>query len=717
MRIRKSWNARKIGKWSFVGLTSVIGLGLIGYLIIIFLGSQIVDADMLILAETTAIETADGKVIAELYQENRAYVPLEDIPEHVMDAYIAIEDRRFYDHAGVDWKSVMRAVYRDIIAMDKVEGASTITQQLAKNLFLYNDKTWTRKAKEVMAAIYMERKFSKDEILELYLNEIYFGHGIYGIEKAAEFYFSKDVEDLTIAEGALLAGLAKAPNGYSPIDYPEKALERRNVVLQAMADAGMISAETKQIEQGKTLGLSVKETASASWADSYVDLVLKEAQENLRFSIDHLKVGGYRIVVAMDPQIQQIAYESFQMDEYFPGNTPGVEGAFVMMEQESGKLVSAIGGRNYVLGDLNRAMVKRQPGSTFKPLAVYAPALMHEDYSAYSLLPDEQEVNDSYLVANVDGTYEKAVSLYDSLVASKNVPAVWLLDRIGIEYAKNYLEKMDISISDEGLAIALGGLAEGVTPIDLVEGYRTFAADGKFVQAYTIEKIYDKNDVLIYENNQEEKEIFSPQVAWDMTEMLSKAAANSFRQAGGFEKAIAGKTGTTQHPFVENQAKDIWFAGFTPEYVMATWMGYDRSDEHHYLTGGSLYPASLTKRILEEIDMLEPLASYFEKPEDVEKLEGPVRIDPVTNVQAKYEFGGISLVKAKITWEPLDDERTVYRIYEERDGVDRRVDEVQGQSEYIIEHAFFKPKRYYVVAYDPYTKMESVKSETVVLEF
>ena len=712
-------NQRKMNrklKWIIITLVSIIGLALAGYAMIIYFGSQIVDEDALILAQTTTIETADGEVIAELYQENRDYIPLDEIPKHVQDAYIAIEDRRFYEHAGIDIKSVTRAVYRDIIAMSKVEGASTITQQLVKNLFLYNDKTWTRKAKEAAAAIYLERKLSKEEILELYLNEIYFGHGIYGIEKAANFYFSKHASELSIGEGALLAGMAKAPNGYSPINHPEKALERRNIVLAAMEHAGMISIETKQTEQGKALGLQLEEAANTPWIDSYLDLVIKEAQEKSQLPIEQLRRGGYRIIVGMEDDVQQTAYEMFTKDDYFPGNTSGAEGAFVMMDQDTGKIIAAIGGRDYTFGDLNRVTVNRQPGSTFKPLAVYGPALMQEGtFTPYSLLPDEKAVNGNYPVANVDDTYQKVVSMYDSLVTSKNVPAVWLLDRIGIPYAKSYLEKLDMDIEDEDLAIALGGLYEGVTPLNLVEAYRTFAKEGNFIKAYTIEEIYDYNDTRIYKHKSEEKEVFTPQVAWDMTEMLRKAVESMPEAAGTYSKALAGKTGTTQHPLVENEVKDAWFVGYTPEYVMAAWTGYDESDADHYLTGGSIYPTRFIQDILTEIDKLHPLAEKFEKPDTVEALAEPVRITPVTNVQANYVWGGISLVQGKISWDPLDDERAIYRIYEERDGIDRRIGEVEGESEYMIEHALFKHKKYYVVTYDPFTKLESERSETVIL--
>src|SRR5690625_1375701 len=217
--------------------------------------------------------------------------------------------------------------------MEKKEGASTITQQVAKNLFLTNEKTWMRKTKEVMAAIYLEQQYSKDHILELYLNEIYFGNGLYGLEAASHYFFSKSARDLTVAEGAMLAGLAKAPNGYSPIEYPEKALERRNVVLQSMENTSVLSMEKKLQEQNKPLGLNVQNKEEMPWLHSYIDLVIQEAGEVHDLSSEELRRGGYRIIVNIDKTAQKAAYDQFRNNEYFPGNTEGVEGAFIMMEQ------------------------------------------------------------------------------------------------------------------------------------------------------------------------------------------------------------------------------------------------------------------------------------------------------------------------------------------------------------------------------------------------
>ncbi|WP_373895651.1 transglycosylase domain-containing protein [Virgibacillus sp. CBA3643] len=698
-----------------IGIMLIVGLT--GFGTILIGGELIVDEEDLILDATTVIETADGEVISELYNEHRTLVSLDAIPEHVQHAFISIEDRRFYDHGGIDFRSVFRAVFKNILAMSKVEGASTITQQVGKNLFLTNDKTWTRKAKEAMAAINLERKFTKDDILELYLNEIYFGEGIYGVETASNYFFSKSVDDLTVAEGALLAGLAKAPNGYSPINHPEKALDRRNVVLSAMEDTEVISTDKRVQEQEKSLDLDVQEREVNPWVDSYVDLVMKEAADKHELSINELKRGGYRIIVSMDEDAQHIAYEQFQNGDYFPGNTEGTQGAFVMMEQETGKIISAIGGRDYQIGDLNRVTVARQPGSIMKPIAVYGPAMMQDEYMPFSLIPDRQMDHDGYTVSNVDGNYDGMVTMFEALKKSKNTSAVWLLDQIGVDYSKEYLEQLGINIEDDGLSIALGGLSKGVAPIDLMESYGTFARNGSMIESYSIDRIYNRDDEMIVETSPSAREVFSPQVAWNMTEMLLDTVESGTAAHGNYNKALAGKTGSTQHPFVDSETNDAWFVGYTPEYTTALWMGYDEASEDHYLTAGSEYPTRLTKAILTEMDNRRALTESFAKPDEVDALPEPIMLPQITNLSADYAIGG-TLFQGKLTWQGSDDDRVVYRIYREQEGIDERVGEVEGKTEFEIDtFALLQSNAYYVVPYDPLTKLEGERSGTVSLSW
>lgn len=699
-----------------LSVTAFLLMSALGYMVIFFGGVFVVDKEKLTLDVTTTIVTEEGDELGKIYYENRDPVKLEDIPEHVLDAYITVEDRRFYEHQGIDYKSIFRAIYRDILARSKVEGGSTITQQLAKNLFFTNDKSWIRKTKEAMAAIYIERHYSKEDILELYLNAIYFGNGAYGIETASQRFFSKSVTDLTIEEGALLAGLAKAPNGYSPVNYPEKALERRNVVLSVMESTGVITTDEHMEAKEKPIELDIPEVEEKPWVDSYLDLVMKEAADKYNLTVDDLRKGGYRIVANIDERAQKAAYERFQNDDYFPGNTTEAEGAFVLKEATTGKVKAAIGGRNYQLGDLNRVNVKRQPGSTFKPVAVYGPALMKDMYSPYFLLPDRQVDSENYEINNHDNQYDDIVSLYAALVESKNTSPTWLLDQIGVDYVKEYLEKMGMTIPDDGLAIALGGLKEGVTPLNMTDAYSAFANHGVMVESTAISEIYDKDDKLIHQADPASHKIFTEQVAWDMTEMLSYTVKYGTASAGHYDGALAGKTGTTQHPLVEGESKDAWFVGYTPNLVSALWIGNDVSDKEHYLTGGSKYPTSLTKDILTDLNESLALGDDFVKPEEAVSLPEPITLPEIADVQGEISFGGGSFIQGKLSWIGSDDPRVIYRVYKERLGIDERIGEVEGETEFTITgFSLLKDSAYYIVPYDPLANMEGKRSETVEL--
>ncbi|WP_040981937.1 transglycosylase domain-containing protein [Oceanobacillus jeddahense] len=718
-RRKKQKNAfwQKI-KWLAIAIAAVFLLLLSGYGLLILGGKMIANEDDLQLDLTTTIRTEDGEVIRTLYNENREYVSSDHIPDHVLQAFVAVEDRRFFEHQGIDLQSISRAVYRDILARSKVEGGSTITQQLSKNLFLSNDKSWTRKIKEMMASLYLERKLSKDEILELYVNQVYFGEGVYGVQKASEYFFSKDVDDLTISEGALLAGLMKAPNGYSPLNHPDKAAERRNVVLMTMESAGFIDEETMIAEQEKGLGINLaeEERGTNPWVDSYVDIAIKEAAEVHDLSFAELQSGGYDITVYMNDDFQQVAYQNFQEDAFFPGNTEGTEGAFVMLDKNNGHIVSAIGGRDYSFGDLNRTNVQRQPGSTFKPVAVYGPALMQEDtYNPYTIIPDQYMDIDGYEATNVSGEYKDNITIYQAIVESTNTSAVWLLNEIGIDNSKSYLEKMDMPIEDNGLSIALGGLNKGVTPLQMAQSFQTFANNGEMSKATAIAEIKDRHGEVVYQSESNKEEVFTPQVAWDMTEMLKETVRTGTASSGDYGKELAGKTGTTQHPAVEGASKDAWFVGYTPDYVTAMWMGYDRSDADHYLTGGSSYPTSLTKKILTDIDNHtgSGLTASFEMPEGVEALPDPIDLPVIEHVDASYTFGGFALLKGKLSWDGSTDDRIVYRVYKEEEGTDELVGEVEGETEFIIDDVWFRNETYYVVPVDPITNMEGSQSTSV----
>src|SRR5690625_609699 len=704
-------------KWPLLIGLALIGLSIAGFLFIIFGGRLVVDETALILPATTQVVTEEGDYAGRLYQENRQLVRLRDVPEHVQEAFIAIEDQRFYSHAGVDFRGVVRAVYRDIVAFDKVEGASTITQQLAKNLFLTNEKSWMRKTQEVMASIYLERNYTKDALLELYLNQVYFGHGIHGLGTAADYFFDKNVDELTITEGALLAGIINAPNYYSPHIDEERALARRNLVLNQMNRAGFIETEKMLSLQGQTSTVVEPVNRHEPWQDDYLELVIREAETVYQISRAELQRGGYQITVYLAPAIQSIAYEQIQKGEFFNGSEDNVEVAFTLMDQETGRLRAAIGGRDYSIGDLHRVDVKRQPGSVIKPLAVYGPALS-EGYGPYEMLDDTERDYDGYQVRNVDGRYDGEVSMYDAVTVSKNTSTVWLLDQLGISTSKNYLEKMQMSIPDDGLALGLGGLEEGVTPLQIAEGYRTFIHEGEWIEAHTIAKIEDRHGRVIAEANPAMNQVFDEQSAWHMLRMLENAVAEGTGQPGDYSKALAGKTGTTQHPNAPGYVKDSWFAGMTPEYVTSLWIGYDISDADHYLTVGSSAPTELTKTILSEVDRVEPLTATFTRPDHIEELPEPIELPIITDLDASFGFGGWRLLRGKLTWTPSADERVVYHIYQvtEAEGPDQYLGRIEGEGEFTLrDMSIFDTGNYYVVPYNPLTDRTGTKSNTTQL--
>ncbi|WLV25514.1 transglycosylase domain-containing protein [Aciduricibacillus chroicocephali] len=717
--MKKLWNYKKIRTFVYTAVVFLLLFGM-AYAFLLFGGRLVIDEKDLILNATTTIETEDGETIKELYEENRKPIAIEEVPPYVPNAFIAIEDQRFREHGGIDFRSIMRAIVHDLAAGSKAQGASTITQQVVKNLSLSQDKTWMRKTKEMMAAIYLDKHLTKDEILELYLNAVYFGQGAYGVEQAAHVYFGKSAQELTTSEAAMLAGMVKSPTGYSPVNYPERAKERRNLVISQMYKEGYLSAKEELRASGQTLGLVKNNKESMAWADSFTDYVMKEAAADYGLSIEELKRGGYKIKTSIDPAAQKAAYEKFQDDAYFSGNTEGVQGALTLMNEKDGSLVALIGGRDYQLGNLNRVNVLRQPGSTMKPLAVYGPAMMKGKFNPYSLLIDQKRTYNGYTAANYDGIYENAVTMYEALIKSKNAPAVWLLNEIGVPNSKKYLKKMDIDIKEEGLGIALGGLEKGLSPIQIAGAYRTFIHEGKYVEPHAILHMVDSDGNEV-ERKQPLKssKVFSKKVAWNMVDMMESTVQEGTAQAGMYDKALAGKTGTTQHPLASGETKDAWFAGVTPEYSLAIWMGYDMSDADHYLTGGSEYPTKLAKSILSQIDEEENLSSKFQRPKGIKELQKPIHLPEIHDVRVKYNLGGSTLVKARISWQAdTSDDRVVYRVYEKKKGEAQLIGETKGKKELVLSKAdLFKSRTFYVVPYDPLTRLEGERSKSVELGF
>lgn len=707
-------------KKSLIALGILIGsliIGFFAYLFIIMAGDYVIDEKDLVMDSATLLVNENGDKITKIYDENREIVGIEDIPDHVQEAFVAVEDSRFYKHNGIDVKAISRAIYKDILAGSKVEGGSTITQQLAKNVFLSHEKSWLRKTKEAVIAINLERRYSKDKILEMYLNQIYYGHGAYGIQLAAKTYFNKDVSDLTIEEGAMLAGLPKAPNYYSPIKHPEAAKERRDLVLALMEKQNYLSPSETVRAQGKTIALNVYQEERNPAYSTYIDMVIKEANEKYHISREELRQGGYKIVVPMDPNTQNAVYKSFQEGRYFIGTgKEKPEGAMVLMDSKSGGLIAVQGGRSYVTEGLNRAVVNRQPGSTFKPLAVYGPALESEKYKPYSMLRDEELSYNGYEPKNYNDRYEGKVSMVDAITHSVNSSAVWLLNEIGVSYSKKYLDELGMPIEDKGLGIALGGIDDGVSPLQMVKGYRSFLHEGKTIEPYVISRIYNHEGELIGKAKPEEKKVWKKQNAWYMTRILQQVVKNGTGSDGPENMEIAGKTGTTNYPNVDKGNKDTWFVGYTPEVVGAVWVGYDKTTKESYLNSGSAQPTLLFKQVINQMPSQKGLA--FKKPDGIKDLEPPIELIEIGDLGAAFGMGDFGMPSVKLSWTPSKDQRLQYKIYSVNEGESTHLDTVTGKGTFTAsgKHLFTLPD-FYVVPYNPLTKEEGSPSNVVSISF
>ncbi|WP_026021726.1 transglycosylase domain-containing protein [Bacillus timonensis] len=561
------------------------------------------------LRQSTVIYDKDGEVASNILTNRTEGVLVEDLPDHVKNAVIAIEDERFYSHNGFDIKGIMRAFFNNLFARRITGGGSTITQQLTKNALLSPEQTYKRKIEELFLALEIEKHYSKDEILQMYLNQVFFGNGSWGISQASKKYFNKDIENVSISEAAMLAGLLQAPSALDPFRNYDGAIKRRNTVLLKMHELKMIS--DNEYAQAKDEEIKL-EDGGGSYIERnypyYVDAVLDEAINKYGLTQEEILTRGYRIYTEMDQNIQSALEAVYKKDYLFPKSRDVlVQSGAVMLHPETGGVLGLVGGRgDYVFRGFNRAThLKAQPGSTLKPLAVYTPAL-EEGYEVTSVLVDELKTYGDYTPENFSRTYQGEVKMYEALEDSLNAPTVWLLDQIGLEKGLDSLRRFGIPIEkeDEYLGIGLGGMHKGISPLKLAEGYSVFANDGKRTDGHLISKIVGPTGNVIAEHKVKSTRVTSKKVADDMTSMLLnvvETGSGKGTKIAGVE--LAGKTGSTQLPYKGiNGTKDQWFVGYTPNFVGAVWLGYDKTDKTHYVPGSSSdYVVPLFKAIMEEV--------------------------------------------------------------------------------------------------------------------
>lgn len=581
------------------------------------------------LPNATQVLDADENVIGTLHSgEKRLNISIKDVPLHVQNAFIAAEDLRFYEHHGVDIYRMFGALWNNIKTLSYSQGASTITQQLIKLTHLSSTKTLSRKFQEISLAIKLERRMEKTDILEAYLNVVYFGNSAYGIESAAQTYFDKSASQLTLAEGALLAGIIKAPSVYAPHLNEEKSISRRNAILNVMSDNGFISEKEAADAQNEVLHLATGQDSINKYG-WYMDAVLAETESILNLSTDEILSGGFQIITGFNPVLQDAAEQLFENEANFPDSaidgTPA-QAALVALDVYSGEINAVVGGRTYdIRRGLNRGIqIRRQPGSSFKPISVYAAAIDKYGLVPTSIIEDTPRTfQGGYTPGNAGGNTYGKVTLREALSRSLNIATVDLADLIGVQTLRNYAARFGIKLStqDQNLALALGALTDGVSPAEMGAAYCALANGGISVTAHIVRTIKDMEGNVIYNASSPAQRAVKSSTAYMITDMLKTAATSGSAKAlKKCNMCVAGKTGTVSE--TSGGTRDIWTIAYTPEIAVSVWMGFDNPDSDHSLpayAGGSGLPAELCADFL--LSVQEELSGAdFARPSEIKTV-------------------------------------------------------------------------------------------------
>lgn len=598
---RRAKKAKKAGPLRrirlFIALCLVVFAGLgFGYIFAAYQSLPAVGNNMRP-AVSSQVFDSHGRLITTLHSDqNRLPIDINKVPQNLQNAFIAAEDNRFYEHIGIDPIGIFRAIFANLTNRGIAQGGSTITQQLAKNAFLSQEQTLKRKIQEAMLALEIEHKYSKKEILEMYMNQIYFGQGAYGIQTAAKTYFNKDVNELTLTQCAMLAGLPKSPNYYSPFNNLNEAKKRKNVVLDQMVKYGYVSAAEAEDAKNQDLGLSKShQSKEADEYASFIDYVSQQVAK--KYGDDALYKEGLKIYTTMNVDKQHAAVRAMRN---LPNNYTDENGltqpqaAIVSIDPKTGHILAMVGGRGQ--DSFNRAsMAVRQPGSAFKPF-VYLTALQH-DMTPDTTMDDQPVTYGSWSPKNAGGSYSGTMTLSDALAHSVNTIAVQLADKVGTKNIIANAKKMGITTldaKDDNLAMALGGLTKGVTPLEMASAYGTFANKGVHVKPTAIVKILDRDGNVLEDASTLEKEetktrVMSEREAYEMTTMLEGVIDHGTGTAAAIGRPAAGKTGTT------DDNKDAWFVGYTPDIVTAVWIGDDTGSHSLGEIYGGTIPAEIWK--------------------------------------------------------------------------------------------------------------------------
>ena len=519
----------------------------------------------------------NGNVIyTTLSEERRVPVSIDKIPKHVQQAFIAIEDNRFYEHSGIDYRGTARALVSTLSGRE-VQGGSTITQQLAKNAFLTQERSIIRKIKEAFIAKELEHKYTKDEILTMYLNQIYFGQSAYGIESASLYYFGKHVQNLDIAEAATLAAIPKSPNYYNPFENPKESKNRQELVIDQMVKYGFISADSATKAKAKKMVYSTSHKQQNNPRGYFFDMISQKVIAEV--GADALYKGGLKIYTTLDMDMQLAAEKAMRhLPNYYTDSKKLTQPqmALAAVDPKTGYVKAMIGGRGQ--DKFNRAtLAVRQPGSAFKPF-VYLTA-MQNGFTPASIIEDkEEEFAKGWKPQNSDMQWHGKVSLRTALKRSINVPTIKLAREVGVDKIVANVERMGITTlvdsgaySDVNLAMALGGLSKGVNPLEMASAYGVLATNGLYNKPIALLKIVDRDGKVLYQAKPQSKRVVDAASAYLTTNMLEDVLVSGTGGGMGIGRPAAGKTGTTDTYI------DAWFVGYTPDLSTAVWVGDDNN--------------------------------------------------------------------------------------------------------------------------------------------
>jgi penicillin-binding protein 1A len=561
----------------------------------------VLSPEMLESGASTNIYDKDGKLITQIGVRNSVPVDIKAVPDLVKNAFISIEDPAFYKHHGISFRGIARSAVNNLLSRSREEGGSTITQQLVRISMLSPEKTIKRKIQEAVLAIQVERRYTKDEILEMYLNNVYLGEGAYGIQSASQIYFAKTIDQLGLEEAALLAGLPQAPSAYNPFYDPAAAVARRNSVLDSMVRNKYISAGEAENAKKKELQLETKDVAGRQYPYPYfLDYITDELIA--KFGEASFYKGGLKVYTTIDTDIQLYAENAMARAANFPSSETDKngmmqpEGAAVVLDPNTGYIKALVGGREHTQRrQWNRAtQTTRQPGSAFKPIAVYGPAVEYNGLGPASVVDDIPVKYGSYEPNNFDGRYRGLINLRTAITNSVNVAAVKIMvDYVGIENAIEFASKLGIELdsSRHGASMALGGLDNGVTPLQMASAFGAFANQGVYNKPVAILKVEKMDGVILEQAIPKQRQAMKATTAYIITDMLKSVVESGTGTGAQLSRPVAGKTGTT------DEGKDLWFVGYTPELVAAVWIGYDQPEAMPQAYGGT-YPTRIWQEIM-----------------------------------------------------------------------------------------------------------------------